>query len=155
IDQSLRARVAEHPSNLLIEHGRIGQFALYSQIEQFVVRNAAPQKERETRRQLEIGEAVRRTSDDVGRLALDPEHEARRGENSPEAVLDASVEAAFFPSRAIETHQRRCVLIGERATKRPAGDRRENLLRARLLFSGVRWMAHEDLPAALRIALEF
>src|SRR5262249_31283028 len=46
-DERLRARVREHASHLLFERDRIAQLATDRDVEEFVVRNLAPEKERE------------------------------------------------------------------------------------------------------------
>ena len=47
VDQRLRSRVAEHPPNLPLELDRVAQFAGDGDVEQFVVGDAAPEKERQ------------------------------------------------------------------------------------------------------------
>ena len=53
------------------------QLALLGQRQQLVVRNAAPEEERQPRRELEIADAVGAARRDAGRLALDAEEELR------------------------------------------------------------------------------
>src|SRR5262249_43139699 len=122
VDKRLGPGVPKHPSNLLIEHAWIGQLALRCQIEQFIVGEAAPEKERQPGSQLEIAQPIRHTSRDVRRLALHSEHETRRGENASKAVLDARVEAALLAACSIKAHQGRGVLVGERTPKRAPSD---------------------------------
>ena len=50
----------EHAPHLLLEHGRIAQRSAHRRVQQLVVRNAAPQEERQPRREVEIAEAIRR-----------------------------------------------------------------------------------------------
>src|SRR5262245_49657278 len=53
-DEGLRARVVEHPAGLLSQDELVFQFALLGQIQQLVVRDAAPQEEREARGEFKI-----------------------------------------------------------------------------------------------------
>ena len=75
--QRFGARIVEHAPHLLLEHRRVLQPALLGQVEQLLVRNAAPQEERQPRRELDVADAVR-----AARLGgrRDP---ARRGTGSP------------------------------------------------------------------------
>ena len=52
-------RIGQHPPHLPLEHRRILQLALRRQRQQFVVRDAAPQEERQPRRQLEVADRIR------------------------------------------------------------------------------------------------
>ena len=51
-------RVRQHPPHLLIQHRRILQPAALGELQQLIVGNAAPQEERQPRRQLEIAHPV-------------------------------------------------------------------------------------------------
>ena len=62
-------------------------------VEQLVVGNAAPQEERQARRELEVADAVRPRRRGAGRIALDAEQELRADEQPLERQLDARVEA--------------------------------------------------------------
>ena len=53
-----RAGIGEHARNLLLEHRRLMQLAANGQVQQSVVRNTAPQGERQSRSQLDIGDAI-------------------------------------------------------------------------------------------------
>ena len=76
-DQVARSRIREHPRDLPLEHGRLVEIASGRQVQQFVVRDAAPQKEREPRRQLEIADR------DTAFLARLPPDRARCGTEIP------------------------------------------------------------------------
>ena len=64
-DQRLRARVGEHPLDLLLEHAGLMQRLLLRDVQQLVVRDAAPQEERQPRRQLQIVDAIGRIRRDA------------------------------------------------------------------------------------------
>jgi hypothetical protein len=68
--------VDEHARNQLCQDPRLMQFAAARQVEQRIVRRAAPQKERQSRRQLEIGNAVRGTRRRGGRVGLNAERKS-------------------------------------------------------------------------------
>ena len=57
-DQRLGARIGQHPAHLRRVHARVAQPALLRQAQQLVVRNAAPEEERQPRRQLQVAEPV-------------------------------------------------------------------------------------------------
>ncbi len=64
-----RALVAQHAADLSIEDGRLVQLSAYRQVEQFVIRDAAPQEKRQPRRQLDIGQRVRSAGGRARRIA--------------------------------------------------------------------------------------
>ena len=54
------ARVRQHAPHLLFQHDRFGQLSALGEIEQALVGNAAPQKEREPRGDFEIAQSIGR-----------------------------------------------------------------------------------------------
>ena len=90
-------------------------------VEQLVVRDAAPQEERQPRRQLEIAEPVRGARRDVGRLALEAEEELRIDEHARQRALDARTRTmpAVRPAR-----RTRAACRSRRRRRRPAADTR-------------------------------
>ena len=65
VDERVGLRIGQHPPHLLLEHRRLVQLALRGEVEQLVVGNAAPEEERQPRRQLEIADAVHRAGRDA------------------------------------------------------------------------------------------
>ena len=67
---------------------------------QRLVRQAAPEEEREPGRQLDVGDAIRRAGGQRRRLSFRTEDERRAGENAPQAELNAVLEraAALWPA---------------------------------------------------------
>ena len=55
LDERIRARIAQHAAHLLLEHRGIFQLAARGRIQQLLVGNAAPQEERELRREVQLG----------------------------------------------------------------------------------------------------
>ncbi len=142
LDEPLRARVGEHARDLCGEHRRIVELAGGREREQLVVRDAAPEKERQARRELEIADPVDGADRDVGGVALEPIEESRIDEQPRQRVLDADLEiAAFLAPEPIELQQglHRVVVGRHRAAVRARREPREDALRAgRLRRRGAR-----------------
>ena len=92
-DERVGAPVGEHPPHLRAEHRGLAQLASLGGRQQLIVGNAAPQKERQPRRELEVADAIRRSGRGVRRIALDAEQELGADEQAPYRALDARVEA--------------------------------------------------------------
>ena len=88
-----------------VEHGGVGEAALRGEAQQFLVRDAAPEEERQPRRQLEVADAVDRAGAQARRLLLEAVDELRIDEDARERVLDAGLEAAQRVARLVEPEQ--------------------------------------------------
>ena len=88
---------------------------------QLVVGNAAPQEERQTRGQLEIGQAERRARRDAGRLALESEQELRIDQHARHAR--AGCRCRTIPFRA-RSGRSRAACPSRCPSPAPAADRR-------------------------------
>src|SRR5215468_9552851 len=91
-----RASIGKHTARLFLELSGLGQFSPDCGIEQLIVRDAAPQKERKTRCQLEIADpvgAVRRNSLQV---SFHSEQEVRIGKHRAQRSFDSGVEITFI-----------------------------------------------------------
>ena len=71
VDEGGRPRVGEHAAHLAVEHVGLAQLAADGGVEQLVVGDAAPQEERQARRELEVADRVRLAVGDVPGGALD------------------------------------------------------------------------------------
>src|SRR5262249_8598413 len=91
-DQRLRSRIVQHAPHLLRQHGGIFQLALLRQSEELVVRDAAPQEERETGSQFDIADAVNTARGAALWIVLDAEEKIRRDQHRANRFLDAVVE---------------------------------------------------------------
>ena len=91
VDQRLRPRIAQHPPHLPFQHDRILQGPAHRHVEQFVVGDPAPEKERQARGEIDRVEAIRCAGRHVRRFALDTKQKARRRENA------AQCRAGFRP----------------------------------------------------------
>jgi len=88
--------------HLLLEHLRIFQPSRRRNVQQFLVRNAAPDEERQPRCELDVADAIRRAGSDARGITLDAEQELRADEQSLDRPLDAEIEAALLgPSASI------------------------------------------------------
>src|SRR5262249_41415702 len=94
-DERVRLRIRQHPAHLALERGRVLQLAAFRRGQQRLVWNAAPQEERQPRRELEVADAVDRAARRTGRILFDAEEEGRRDENALDAGLNAAIEAAL------------------------------------------------------------
>ena len=114
---------------------------LAAALEQIVVRNAAPQEERQPRRQREIRQAVRGAGSDARRIGLDAQQELRTGEDAAQRHVDAAVEGAGLLAPAREEVEQHLQIGGAHVAAVGAPRKRlENLPRARC-FVGERWPA--------------
>ena len=155
VDERLRAGVGEQPAGLPLQFRRLVEPPVGRRLQQLVVRDAAPQEERQPRRQLEAAEAVGRVGRRVRGVALDAEQELGVDQHPFQRELDAGVEAAVAPAGAEEAEQGRDVFLGGGPAIRPAGQPGEDPAGAGRLFVGRgrrRRPADEDLAAARGIA---
>ena len=114
-------------ANLPLEHGRIPEPVPACGLDQLVVGDAAPEKEREARRQLEVAETVGATDRQLRRLTLDAEHELRTGQHTLQCDLDATVEVALSTTLAPEIHQPIDVGVAPLSAVRATYERRDDL----------------------------
>src|ERR1700722_10601183 len=126
----MRALVAEHPAHLAIERWRFVQIARLGHPEQCLVRNAAPEEERQPRCQVEIADAEHLAGGGVRRIVFDTEQKARIHEHPLQRELDAPLESPSALTGVKEPAER--VDFGRRwrAAIRAARDGRENASRA-------------------------
>ena len=136
----------------MIENARIPQPPTDSGVEQFVVRDAAPEKERQTRGQLDVGETIGAPLSCFVGIGFYPKQEIGADENPLERGANAGVEVAIGSSALVKAQERLDILFGRRPPIRTSSQRREDLGRASLvrLDGGLR-MAPEDAAAARRI----
>ncbi len=109
-----RAAIGEHPARLLLELSGLTQLASNGGVEQFIVRDAAPQEERQSRCQFEIADSVDTARRYFLWVAFHAEQELRVGEHSGQRHCDSQVEIAFGAPFAIEGHRLVNVGFGDR-----------------------------------------
>src|SRR5690606_27530638 len=100
LDERLGPWIGKHAADLAFEDSLVPELAPHRRLAQLVVGNAAPQEERQPRRQLEIGQPKRRPGRGVGRLAFEAEEELRIDEDAREPALNAGLERSATPSVA-------------------------------------------------------
>ncbi len=119
---------------------------------QLVVWNAAPEKERQPRGQVEIADAIGRTRSHACRLAFDAKQKAGSREDALESALDTGIETTLAAAGSVKTEQRGEVGVAHRTPIGARRERRQDLFRARFFRRGVFGPADEDLAAARRIS---
>jgi hypothetical protein len=132
LDERGSARIAEHSAHLRLEHARLVQAALLGEIEQRLVGDTAPDKERQPRRELDVAHEVRGADGDVRRLDFGAKHEGGARQHAPERKLDPSLEAALRTPVFVERQQSRQVGFVDRSAIRAPRECREDFARARL-----------------------
>src|SRR5690606_1839530 len=101
-------------------------------LEQLVVGNAAPEEQRETRRERNVVERIRLAGRcPRRRCARRPEEKLRTAQDARERELDASLEiAAVAAAFTIDLEQRRDIVLPQRTAVRAACKAREDRLGA-------------------------
>ena len=147
------AGVGQHAPHLLFENRRTGELSALGEVEQALVGNAAPQEERQARRDFQIAQALRQAEARLGapKLAgrsdcerrlgpMDAQQEVGIDEHAFERELNAGVEApAVAPAAVEELEQRLDVGVRHRTAIGEPRDPRKNLRGARLLLRRELW----------------
>ena len=155
LDQRFGTLIGEHPFHLRFERRGIAQLAVFGETKQLIVRDAAPEEERQPRGELEIADAVGRALRRLRRIALDAEQEFRIDEDPLHRGFDAVLETAFAASLFVEAHDVLDVRVGDRPAIRAAHQRGDDLLGARRLVARIGGLAGEDARTARRLADAF
>ena len=95
-DQRLRSGVGEHAFDLMIEDDRIAKLVFLGNLEQFVIGDTTPEKERETRGELEVADAIRRIWSKCLRLILEAEQKIRAHQDAPKRQFHARFETVLL-----------------------------------------------------------
>src|SRR5262249_48322197 len=120
-------------------------------VDQLIVRYAAPEEERQPRSELEIGNFVRLTVRHIRRHAFGADQELRARQETPQREFDTVFETPQLPAFLIKVRQRLEVLRARWTPVGAARKGRQDLLRAPLFLSSSGRMAGEDLPKTLRV----
>ncbi len=110
VDERAGPRIGQHPPHLTLELARLAQAFFNGGLQQLFVGNAAPDEERQTRREVEIVDAEWLSWLGRLRLALEAIEKARIHQDVGECLLHARLEAALFMTRFVEAHDARHVL---------------------------------------------
>src|SRR4051812_41063019 len=116
-DQGIRARIVKKAPDLLIEHGRVLQFALFREVQKLIVGDGAPKEEREPRGQVQIANAVDSAGSGARGILFDAEEEIGRDEQRAESLLDSEIKIALFAAAAVEGEQGAKIGVGDRAAE--------------------------------------
>ena len=155
VDERPRARLGQHAPDLRLQHRRGGQRALLGRIEQRLVRDAAPEEERQARGDLHVAQAVRLSGGGTGGVAFHAQEEIGVDEHPLQRELDTGVEAAaVLPAAVEEAEQRVQVVRRHRPAVGAPRQPRDDIGGAGSLVLGRRGLrpAREDEPPARRVA---
>src|SRR4029079_5978561 len=94
-DERVRAAIGDHALHLALEYGGLTELPPCGEIEELFVRNAAPQKERQPGRELDIADPMDRAGSDAA-VFLNAKDERRAGENPTQCQLNPGVERALL-----------------------------------------------------------
>ena len=112
-DDRVRLGVGEHPPHLLLEDCWRVEPPPAREIQELIVGNAAPDEERQSRRELEIRYLVDRLGRRAGRIGFDVKSKLRTCQNPLKCRSNASLEVAFGSARPIEPEQALEVRVGD------------------------------------------
>ena len=124
---------------------------LRRQIDQFIVRDAAPQEERKPRSQFQIGDAIGFAGATFAGSRFGAHQELRARQHPAQRQLDAVFKRSFAAAFLVEAHHPLQILRSHRTPERAPRQRRKDLLRAGLFLAALDGLANEDLPHAARI----
>ena len=150
VDHRGRRGIGEHAAHLRVEGGLAAKLPALRRVQQFVVGNAAPQKEREARSQFRLRNFLRAARGGAGRIEFEAKQKIGSQEQTRKRGGDGGIEAVLAP-RGFELRQkwldvRRADFAAESAPR----DGVENLRRAGGLLRRSRGPAYENPPPAGR-----
>ena len=137
-----------HPLDLPLEHGRVLEFALAGQRDEFVVRSAAPEEVGQARGQFQIADAVSFAGTHAGRSAFEPENEFHVQQCGLQRRSDPAVEGPVLPPHLVLSHQGFQVLRSRGPAVRLTGETGNDLGRTVGFLAGRGWPTAEDFPTA-------
>jgi hypothetical protein len=132
--QRFGTRIGKHSLHLLVEDTWLPQLALQSQVEQLVIRDAAPKEERQTRSQIDVVNGIGLLRTHPGGILLYAEQELRANEKRTDRHLNAIVEAALQLPFFVELERNTQVFLGHCSPKRAPHEGGKELLRAPIFF---------------------
>ena len=118
--QVARARVGQHPPHLLLQNSRVPEHSALGQVEQLAVRDAAPEEERQPRRQLQVVEAISLARLDAVRILLDAEEELGADQHGGQRHFHPRLEPVGGARRAVELERPLQIRVRDRPAVRPA-----------------------------------
>ena len=145
----VRARVGQHPPGLFFKDRGFVEAVAGRQIDQRVIRNAAPEEKRQPRGEFDIADS---STVAVPRLGLGTEHERRTCQQAPQRQLNAGFKRALLAAFFIERKQKVQIGRRHRPPVRTLRERGENPPGAGLFLPWVVGPANEDALAAWRVS---
>src|SRR5262245_43387002 len=129
-DKGCRFWVSQHASHFPLQRSRHLQASCTGGLEQLVIGNAAPEKKRKSRSQLDVGEAMRlmRLARGARGIAFHAKQKLGARQNTLQCRLNARFKASIAAAVIVETHEALQVGIGDRLAVCPASQRRNYLL---------------------------
>ena len=153
--ERLCSRIGKHPPRLPREHFWLTQHVARGDLQQFVIGNAAPEEERQPRRQLQIAESIRGLRGNSRRLLLDAEQELATDQDRAQRGLDAGLEIRVAPRVVIKRQDSCEVRVVDRTPIRPPHQRCDNLFRTGFFLGRRLRSRDEDAAAAGRVPRPF
>ena len=98
VDERARTRVGQHAPDLLVEHRGVAKLVLRGEVQQLIVRNAAPQEERQPRGQVEVADRGRLRRRSGGQGVKTPRRRHAEGALARRACRPAASASATGPS---------------------------------------------------------
>src|SRR5262245_37834904 len=148
VHQRCGARVGQQAPHLLRQNDRIMKRPSDGYVEEFIIGNAAPEKERQPGGQFEAAQGIGASGGNTLWIAFNTKQESRVNEDSFERELDAGIEATLAPADSEKVEQRLNVSRRDRPAIRTPRERRKNIPGAAFLVCATRWPTYEDSSAA-------
>ncbi len=114
-----RARVGEHALDLLLDDARVAELAALGQRQQLVVGHAAPEEERQARRESVLIDGVNRTRRRIVGRRGEAIQEFRAREHDHQRVAHAGLETAGGTPGLVELERNTEIRVASRAAERP------------------------------------
>ena len=152
VRQGLRLGIGEHPRDLTVEDHRVVKPAFFCNIEEVVVRDAAPEEERQPRGEFEVADRMDRAGRTLRGFFMH-EQEVRGHQDGLQRRADSGLKSAAGATLpGVDPHERREVRLGHRTAVGLAGQLGQDEARAGVFGKRARRVADEDLSPARRQA---
>jgi acyl-CoA reductase-like NAD-dependent aldehyde dehydrogenase len=145
--------IGDQTTDLGRQHAGLAEPTGRSQVQQPFVGDAAPEEERQTRRELQIGDPAGGSRPGASRITLDAIEEQRARQDARQSRPNSLVErVATLPGRRVERQRRLHIVGGDRPSERAAGQRGQDAVGTGSLARPARRPAHEHALATRRRA---
>ena len=144
--QRLSARVGHHAPDLPLYLGGIRQIAVLRELQQLLVGRRAPEEERESRRQIDVADAIDIARPHVGGALFHAEEEVRAGQHRLQSGANAALETSVRCAAIVERHETVDVVLPHWTPVRLCGHACDDLPSTRPSFIRRRRAAAENHP---------